>query len=128
MAKLPLSHSHSTKKPILYTACGDAEKLTKFKETAQRFGVDVVDKWQLIDESDRKLLEDLRFDQLGILDYVVLRHSQVFWGVGGSTFSHSLALWRHLYQFGNLYYYGNDFQQKLLGPKWVQRNLYDIMW
>jgi hypothetical protein len=88
--------------------------LREFKEIARPHGVVVVDKWDLIDESDKEFLEvslppfrsclyafsplfrvslslllitnflqGLEFDQLGILDFVVLTHAEVFWGFGG---------------------------------------------
>ena len=127
MIKQVFQHN-TTKFPVLYTACGEATKLKQFKQLASKLGVVVVDKWDLIEAADRKRMDELWFDQLGILDFVVLRHAQFFWGFGGSSFSHALALWRHMNQFGNMHYQGEDYQSKLMGPKWVQPLLYDILW
>jgi GDP-fucose protein O-fucosyltransferase len=123
---LILAHN-TTDYPIVYVACGDRTKLDNFTDLAKTRGVLVEHKWTLMDETDAAWAANLHFDQIGIIDRVVLEKATYFFGVGGSSFSFSAGMARHVAQFGNLEYHAvDDEKQYLLGEEGVIWN--DIMW
>ena len=101
---------NTTKYPVVYTACGDAKKLEQFRQIGERLGIMVTGKWNYILEEDREFANSLAFDQVAILDYLVLRHSQYFWGNYLSSFSYPIAFWRHVAQFNNFHYMNSEYQ------------------
>jgi hypothetical protein len=116
MLKQILLHN-TTKYPVVYTACGDAERMEIFRKLGEKFGIMVKGKWDYITEEDREYAEDLAFDQVALLDYLVLRHSQFFWGTKLSSFSYAIAFWRHVAQFGDFQFTNSDFQHHLDGQE-----------
>lgn len=116
--------------PIIYLASGELSRTKKFKELANRRGITVEDKWSLIDEKIKKELDKMDFDQMALVDYIVLHHSQFFKGAGLSSFSYSLVMSRYFYQFGTFYYnpeyYVLGRQSQL--TKWINNVFVNAMW
>jgi hypothetical protein len=110
---LILSHN-STANPKAYVACGQEDKLAKFTRRSAERGVTVVHKWTLMDEDDSNFVKTLQFDQLGIIDRVVLEQAGFFFGIGGSSYSFMLGMERHVAQFGNLNYVPPDEPRQFL--------------
>jgi GDP-fucose protein O-fucosyltransferase len=123
-----LSHADKAEPVLMYVACGDVEKLQKFKQFAKNKGILVQDKWDLADENYKLRMKSMEFDRLALVDFVVLQHSQFFVGVTGSTFSRAVAQQRHAAQFGDLDYHGKDTQQYLIGGGVYIIMLKDRMW
>jgi hypothetical protein len=113
---------------VIYVACGDSTKLNEYREMAKNHGLIVKDKWDVVDAEDRAKLEQLSFDQLGVVDYIVLKKAIFFVGVASSSLSHQLGHFRHLAQFGDLEYIGKDFQQFLIGKQWMRNLWVGNMW
>jgi hypothetical protein len=107
--------AHNSSNPLAYVACGEEEKLATFTALAKEKGVKVVHKWTLLDgEEDKQYLKTLQFDQLGIIDRVVLEKATFFYGVGLSSYSFMLGMERHVVQFGNLDYRPFDEERQYL--------------
>jgi hypothetical protein len=119
---------NTTNYPVVYTACGDTEKIINFKKLGNQLGVVVMDKWDIMLEDDKKYVGILPFDQLAILDFLILMHAQYFWGLAGSSFSHTLAVWRHVEQFNNFHFKNADIQQRLTGQPKMIDTFVDIFW
>lgn len=121
-----LEHNTTTH-PIAYVASGDEEKLAQFTTLAAEKGVQVVHKWNMLDEEEIGFLKGLEFDQMGMVDRLVLEKSEYFYGVGGSSFSYSLGQHRHYEQTGDMEYYPrNDERQYLEG--WEGDMWYGLLW
>jgi hypothetical protein len=78
----------------VYLAVGENEIAEKFiKETANSLDFKVVSKWSLAKENATLLKEfdNLRWDQLAVVDYEILKKTDHFFGVARSSFSYALA-------------------------------------
>lgn len=121
-----LEHN-TTANPIAYVACGEEEKLAQFTTLAATRGVQVVHKWNLLNEAGREFLSALDFDQMGMVDRLVLEKADYFYGVAGSSFSFSLGQHRHQVQTGNMEYFARSDERQYLegaeGDMW-----YGLMW
>lgn len=58
--------------------------------------VNVISKWTLAAENMTLIsqMNSLRFEQLAIVDYEIMMHSDYFYGVGQSFFAHVIGLQR----------------------------------
>ncbi|KAE8448694.1 hypothetical protein EG329_008909 [Mollisiaceae sp. DMI_Dod_QoI] len=81
--------------PVIYLASGDVSQLARFTEDAHKYNISVSTKHDLVSGEDKRLLDNLTFDQQALVDYLVLTKSSEFAGVGHSSFAWNIALWRH---------------------------------
>jgi len=68
--------------------------------------VTVVTKYDLLQDPDRKRLDSLTFDQMALVDFVVLFKASAFMGVAHSSFPWNIALRRH--ELSRYATYGNE--------------------
>lgn len=86
---------------VAYVASGsvnDVRRLTK--AAAEKAGLLVVGKKDILDEESLQELNALSWDQQGLVDYVVLTGSEYFMGNSRSSFSISVSLKRNLREDG----------------------------
>lgn len=81
---------------LMYVASGDLAALERVREESVEKGIAVVTKYDLLSETSLQELNELTFDQQGIVDYLVLRNSTFFVGTAPSSFSYEIAYSRHL--------------------------------
>eukprot|EP00026_Physarum_polycephalum_P008579 Phypoly_transcript_08667.p1 GENE.Phypoly_transcript_08667~~Phypoly_transcript_08667.p1 ORF type:complete len:389 (+),score=61.64 Phypoly_transcript_08667:179-1345(+) len=113
------------KTKTVFVACGDLDQLQEFKTKASPHGWNVVTKWDLVSAQEKEMMDELDFDQLGIVDFEVLVHSTYFVGAGLSSLSSSVGLRRHIAQYGDFEYTEDDAQQYLIGKK---NSFYGRLW
>jgi GDP-fucose protein O-fucosyltransferase len=83
----------------IYAATGSNDIDDKFEhDISSQLGVTVITKWSLASKDDSLMeqLNQLRFDQLGIVDYEALRSSTYFFGMSLSSYTFGIA-----YERGN---------------------------
>jgi hypothetical protein len=82
---------------VVYVASGNRTVVNLFVESADRRGLrlDVVTKDDLLIGADRRLLEDMTFDQRALVDFLVMFKASAFMGVAYSSFPWTVALRRH---------------------------------
>ncbi|KAH8817512.1 hypothetical protein F5884DRAFT_251279 [Xylogone sp. PMI_703] len=78
----------------IYLATGSPEHRDKFRKDAEREGLSVLVKEDLLDEDDLLKLQKLTWDQQAIVDFEVLMYSARFCGFVRSSFSWGLGLRR----------------------------------
>ena len=84
------SYSHIK---TIYVATGDSKIDDKFQSDMSDLGSSVVTKWTLASKDQALLdeLNNLRFDQIGIVDYEVLRTSAYFFGMSLSSYTFGIG-------------------------------------
>jgi hypothetical protein len=90
---------------LIYVASGDLSEVTRFaSDTAtyktrgiEPFQMRAISKSNLLHGADLKKLDDLAFDQQGLVDFLVMLKASDFAGIGHSSFAWNIALKRHLY-------------------------------
>ncbi|KAI0854702.1 hypothetical protein F4860DRAFT_498695 [Xylaria cubensis] len=86
-----------------YLATGNQTEAEKFMDAAIEIAqMKVVTKIDLLSDDELDELDELSWDQQGLIDYVVLLGSEFFVGVQPSSFSVHVAMKRHL-KTGSLY-------------------------
>ncbi|KAK2016091.1 hypothetical protein LZ32DRAFT_601671 [Colletotrichum eremochloae] len=98
---------------VVYVASGNqtvvdifAERLQKRLAAGSGKNVTVVTKHDLLQGPDRQQLDGLTFDQLGLVDFLVMFKASVFMGVAHSSFPWTIALRRH--ELSKYSEYGNE--------------------
>jgi hypothetical protein len=76
----------------IYLASGSPSHIEQFRKEAE--GFKVYTKQDLLDDSDRALLEDMTWDRQALVDLDVLMYSSYFYGFVRSSFSWQLAIRR----------------------------------
>lgn len=91
-----LRESSSAQIHNLYVSCGDQRAIQIFREKMAPLNYTVHDKWTLLAESPDLLakMENLTFDQKGIVEYKTLTAADYFYGVGLSSMSLLVAFAR----------------------------------
>jgi hypothetical protein len=81
---------------FIYVAVGSKDIEERFRTSISSMGVTVISKWSLAAQNQTLLAEmnSLRFDQLALIDYEILRRSNHFFGVGQSSFAYAIAFER----------------------------------
>lgn len=91
----------------IYVAIGTIEIEEQFRSDMKDLGLEVISKRSLIDKYNKddllKELDNLQFDQSGVIDYHVLIKSHYFFGVGISSFSFGVAFERGKGNFEDCY-------------------------
>lgn len=80
---------------LMYAASGDLEQLTRFTADAAIRGITVETKHRLLPDSSLSQLNQMSFDQQGLVDFLVMLKASDFAGVAHSSFAWSVALKRH---------------------------------
>jgi hypothetical protein len=70
---------------VIYAACGDSAKLDEYRQMAKKHNLIVKDKWDLMDSEDKEKLHKMSFDQLGVVDYLILKKALFFLGVASRS-------------------------------------------
>lgn len=101
---------------LIYVASGNQTVTEMFTERlnahvaaqpgSENRNMTVVTKHDLLKGLDRKLLDSMTFDQLALVDFLVLFKSSAFMGVAHSSFSWNVALRRH--ELSKYTAYGNE--------------------
>jgi len=81
----------------VYLATGQESAFTKLRDAAKPHNISIESKWTLLTPQEVGWLQELTFDQMAEVDYLVLSLSQKFVGLSDSSFSAQLALKRHLF-------------------------------
>lgn len=100
----------------VYVATGtasDAERLQAFLTPAQRpevgdlaeAKVQVLQKWDLLDDKDLELVKSLTWDQMALVDLDVMLRSSKFVGIWESSWSWTISLKRHAWSVEDPYDY-----------------------
>lgn len=79
---------------LIYVASGAPDDLARFKEDAAVKGLTVVSKNDLMSSDEFTAMQDLTWDQLGLVDYAVMLRSAFFMGIDNSSFADGIALTR----------------------------------
>lgn len=79
---------------LVYVASGDPQEIIRFQQKTPV--LTIMNKEQLLNAEDKKVLLDMTFDQQALIDYLVLLKASQFGGVAQSSFSWNIALKRHL--------------------------------
>ena len=99
-AKDYFNHVEESKLSLIYLTSGSPTDAERFRETAASKGRTVVTKDILLSgedyTSEREEMKNLRWDQLGAIDFLVLLRSSQFGGMFESSFSWNVALVRHI--------------------------------
>ena len=80
---------------VMYVASGDLEQLHRFTADAAVRNVSVETKHRLLPDSSLATLNQMSFDQQGLVDFLVMLKASDFAGVAHSSFAWSIALKRH---------------------------------
>ena len=98
-ARIYLEQAPRSNSPVIYVASGDLSEVAKFAQNAsttpQNFAVTT--KFDLLKGNDLKELKSLKWDQQGLVDYLVMLKASDFAGIGHSSFAWNIALKRHLF-------------------------------
>lgn len=98
-----------------YVASGNLTEADKFRAAAaEKAGMVVVSKADILDEEDLQELSTMSWDQQGLVDYIVLIGADYFMGNSRSSFSISVSLKRHLKDEG---LYARPYQVRTRGSK-----------
>lgn len=82
---------------IAYVASGNATETQKLRAAAaDKAGLKLVSKTDILDEEGLRELGAFSWDQQGLVDYIVLSGAEYFMGNSRSSFSISVSLKRHL--------------------------------
>ncbi|RYE27294.1 MAG: hypothetical protein EOP45_01725 [Sphingobacteriaceae bacterium] len=77
----------------IYVAVGNLSLYSDFTTDMSRYGLTVLSKWSIASDYDEILTElnQLKFDQLAVVDYHILLNSTYFVGLGMSSYSFAIA-------------------------------------
>lgn len=81
---------------LIYVASGDLAQISRFTAEASRHNIKVETKHSLLSPTSLTQLNQLSFDQQGLVDFLVMLKASDFAGVAHSSFAWSIALKRHL--------------------------------
>lgn len=82
---------------VVYVASGDLAEIHRFANEARQIGITVETKHSLLSPAGLTQLNQLSFDQQGLVDFLVMLKASDFAGVAHSSFAWSIALRRHLF-------------------------------
>lgn len=94
----------------------------------------VLQKWDILDESDIMILDELTWDQLALVDLDIMLRASYFVGIWQSSWSWTIALKRHAYSEQNPYDYDahpityQDEHSIIIGPVGAQPVIDPCMW
>ncbi|KEQ98682.1 hypothetical protein AUEXF2481DRAFT_1525 [Aureobasidium subglaciale EXF-2481] len=81
---------------VIYVASGNSSEISHFAQKAwSRHNFNVTSKASLLSDSDLEALNNLTWDQQGLVDYEVLRRSSYLAGFARSSFAFNIAITRN---------------------------------
>ncbi|KAE8444953.1 hypothetical protein EG329_014080 [Mollisiaceae sp. DMI_Dod_QoI] len=100
-SRLYLEQAPRSNPAIIYVASGDLNEVAKFALDASNTNTTdnfrVMTKFDLLQDDDLRELEELKWDQQGMVDFLVLLKASDFAGIGHSSFAWNVALKRHVH-------------------------------
>ncbi|ROW12045.1 hypothetical protein VMCG_00832 [Cytospora schulzeri] len=100
---------------VVYVATGTASDVDRLREQVTDLqipynethttGVQVFQKWDILDEQDLMLIDTLTWDQMALVDLDIMLRSSRFVGIWESSWSWSIALKRHAWSRADPYDY-----------------------
>lgn len=131
--------------PALYVATGtssDAERLRadladvqiRINDTHTTTGIQVLQKWDILDEADVMLFDELTWDQMALVDLDIMLRASHFVGIWESSWSWTIALKRHAWSELDPYDYDahaltyQDEYSIIYGPVAAQPIIDPCMW
>ncbi|KAI4715996.1 APG6-domain-containing protein [Aureobasidium sp. EXF-10727] len=91
-----LSQAAQQNLPIIYVASGNETEISRFADKAWHLhSFNVTSKASLLSGSDLEALQNLSWDQQGLVDYEVLRRSSSLAGFARSSFAFNIAITRN---------------------------------
>lgn len=128
----------------LYVATGKASDVDRLKDVLADVRVRVNDthttapqvlqKWDILDESDIMILDELTWDQLALVDLDIMLRASYFVGIWQSSWSWTIALKRHPWGEQDPYDYAahpvtyQDEYSVIIGPVGAQPVMDPCMW
>ncbi|KAH8800413.1 hypothetical protein F5884DRAFT_825069 [Xylogone sp. PMI_703] len=98
-ARLYLEQAPRSNPSVIYVASGDLDEVARFSvdafNTTQKFLV--ITKFDLLKGEDLEELKALKWDQQGMVDFLVSLKASDFAGIGHSSFAWNVALKRHTF-------------------------------
>ncbi|KAJ4416302.1 hypothetical protein N0V82_006832 [Gnomoniopsis sp. IMI 355080] len=132
---------------VVYVATGTASDANRLKETLADVqipsavegeepttGVQVVQKWDFLDDEDMILMDTLTWDQLALVDLDIMQRASHFVGIWESSWSWTIALKRHAWSAMDPYDYAThhltfvDEYSILYGPEKAQPIIDPCFW
>lgn len=134
---------------VVYVATGtasDADRLKAFLASVRipaaaavngsedTMGVQVLQKWDLLEEEDRILMDTLTWDQMALVDLDIMQRANRFVGIWESSWSWTIALKRHAWSRQDPYDYEThhltfaDEYSSLYGPERAQPIIDPCFW
>lgn len=97
-SKMYLEQAPRSNSSIIYVASGDLDEVAKFAANATTPPHDyrVTTKHDLLSGADLEELRALKWDQQGMVDFLVMLKASDFAGIGHSSFAWNIALKRHI--------------------------------
>lgn len=129
----------------LYVATGTASDVDRLREdladvqvrvngTHTATGVRVLQKWDILDEADVMLFDELTWDQMALVDLDIMLRASRFVGIWESSWSWTIALKRHAWSEQDPYDYDThaltyeDEYSVIYGPVGAQPVIDPCMW
>lgn len=129
---------------VVYVATGTASDVDRLKEKVADLqipynethsaGVQVFQKWDILDEEDIMLMDTLTWDQMALVDLDIMLRSSRFVGIWESSWSWSISLKRHAWSRADPYDYNTHpltFEDELsiiYGPMGAQPIIDPCLW
>lgn len=131
--------------PALYVATGTASDVDRLREdladvqvrindTHTVTGIQVLQKWDILDEADVMLFDELTWDQMALVDLDIMLRASRFVGIWESSWSWTIALKRHAWSELDPYDYDThaltyeDEYSIIYGPVGAQPVIDPCMW
>ena len=111
-----------------------ADVRVKVNDTHTTTGVQVLQKWDILDEADVMILDELSWDQMALVDLDIMLRASRFVGIWESSWSWTIALKRHAWSERDPYDYDThaltyeDEYSILYGPVNAQPVIDPCMW
>lgn len=91
-----LNQSIAANLSVIYVTSGNLTEVTRLASDASRYNIRVTTKHELLPPADLQQLNELAWDQQGLVDFLVMLKASDFAGIAHSSFAWSIALKRHL--------------------------------
>lgn len=98
-SRLYLEQASRSNASVIYVASGDLDEVSKFAHNASTSALNmtVTTKFDLLKDKDLEKLKNLKWDQQGLVDFLVMLKASDFAGIGHSSFAWNIALKRHTF-------------------------------
>lgn len=99
-ARIYLATAQALNLSLIYIASGNLSDIRRLTTESAARGLQITHKEDLLKGDDREELENLRWDQRALVDFLVVTKAQQFLGVGHSSFPWNVAVQRHEFATG----------------------------